>query len=203
MAIIGQSGGIAMAIKRTLEERGVDTGSAITSGNETGLTTADYIAYFASQPEVKVIVSYLESVRDADAFLSAAREARAAGKPVVVVKLGASDADAAPLRWRIPARSPARWRRSMRLPGAAGVMRVRNLDAVVEAVEYLVHAPLPRGSRARRHHLLRRLARASARCGRGAWAEVLDAFASNDPAFGIAGRSGPSSAIRWMRVLPR
>jgi acetyltransferase len=91
VAIIGQSGGIAMAIKRTLEERGVDTGVVITSGNESGLTTADYIAYFASRPEIKVIVSYLESVRDAPSFLAACRSARATGKPVVVVKLGASD----------------------------------------------------------------------------------------------------------------
>jgi acetyltransferase len=30
--------------------------------------------------------------------------------------------------------------------GAAGVMRVSNFDAVVEAVEYLVHAPSPRGA---------------------------------------------------------
>ena len=142
VAIIGQSGGIAMAIKRTLEERGLDTGSAITSGNETGLTTADYIAYFASLPEVKIIVSYLESVRDAGAFLSAAREARAAGKPVVVVKLGASDQGRA-----AALAHTGRLAGSMEafdaVAGAAGVMRVRNLDAVVEAVEYLVHAPLP------------------------------------------------------------
>ena len=47
VAVIGQSGGIAMAIKRSLEERGVDCGWAITSGNEAGLTTADYVEYFA------------------------------------------------------------------------------------------------------------------------------------------------------------
>jgi acetate---CoA ligase (ADP-forming) len=144
VVIIGQSGGIAMAIKRTLEERGIDTGSAITSGNETGLTTADYIAYFASQPEVKVIVSYLESVRDADSFLSACRAARAAGKPVVVVKLGASDSGR-----EAALAHTGRLAGSMEafdaIAGAAGVMRVRNLDAVVEAVEYLVHAPMPRG----------------------------------------------------------
>ncbi|HEY4265436.1 MAG TPA: acetate--CoA ligase family protein [Micropepsaceae bacterium] len=145
VAIVGQSGGIAMAIKRTLEERGVASGTVITSGNETGLTTADYIAYFAGAPEVKLIVSYLESVRDADAFLAAARAARAAGKPVVVVKLGASrDGRAAALA------HTGRLAGSMEafdaIAGAAGVMRVTNFDAVVEAVEYLAHAPLPRGA---------------------------------------------------------
>ena len=81
VAIVGQSGGIAMAIKRTLEERGVDSGIVVTSGNETGLTTADYIAYFASLPSVKAIISYLESVHDTEAFLNACRRARERGKP--------------------------------------------------------------------------------------------------------------------------
>ena len=145
VAIIGQSGGIAMAIKRTLEERGVDTGSAITSGNETGLTTADYIGYFAESPDVKVIVSYLESVRDADAFLAACRQARAAGKPVVVVKLGAS-ADGRHAALAHTGRLAGSMEAFDAIAGAAGVIHVRNLDDVVEAVEYFVHAPLPRGA---------------------------------------------------------
>jgi acyl-CoA synthetase (NDP forming) len=145
VAIIGQSGGLAMAVKRTLEERGVDTGAVITSGNESGLTTADYIAYFASRSEIKVIVSYLESVRDADRFLQACRTARAAGKPVVVVKLGASDhgREAALAHTGRLAGSMAAFDA---VAGPAGVIRVRNLDAVVEAVEYAVHAPMPRGA---------------------------------------------------------
>jgi acetyltransferase len=145
VAIIGQSGGLAMAIKRTLEERGVDTGAVITSGNETGLTTADYIRYFAAQPAIKALVSYLESVRDAPAFLAACRTARTAGKPVVVVKLGASDhgREAALAHTGRLAGSMAAFDA---IAGPAGVMRVRNLDAVVEAVEYAVHAPMPGGA---------------------------------------------------------
>lgn len=145
VAIIGQSGGLAMAIKRTLEERGVDTGVVITSGNESGLTTADYIAYFASRPEIKVIVSYLESVHDAPSFLAACRTARAMGKPVVVVKLGASDHGR-----KAALAHTGRLAGSMEafdaVAGPAGVIRVRNLDGVVEAVEYAVHAPMPKGA---------------------------------------------------------
>jgi len=145
VAIVGQSGGIVMSIKRTLEERGVDTGIAVTSGNEMGLTTADYILYFANRPDIKVIVSYLESVRDADAFLSACREAQAIGKPVVVVKLGVSDGGRA-----AALAHTGRLAGSMEafdaVAGAAGVIRAKNLDAAVEIVEYLVHAPLPRGA---------------------------------------------------------
>jgi acetyltransferase len=145
VAIIGQSGGIAMAIKRTLEERGVDTGSAITSGNETGLTTADYIAYFAQAPGVKAIVSYLESVHDADAFLAACRLARAAGRPVVVVKLGASK-DGREAALAHTGRLAGSMEAFDAVAGAAGVIRARNLDQAVELAEYFVHAPPPRGA---------------------------------------------------------
>jgi acetate---CoA ligase (ADP-forming) len=141
---VGQSGGIAMAIKRTLEERGVVSGSVVTSGNETGLTTADYIAYWAGDPGIKVIVAYLESVHDTTAFLAACRLAREAGKPVVAIKLGASDAGRA-----AALAHTGRLAGSMAafdaVAGAAGVVRAANLDAVVEAVEYFVHAALPKG----------------------------------------------------------
>lgn len=143
VAVIGQSGGIAMAVKRSLEERGVDSGWAITSGNEAGLTTADYIEYFAQTPGVKAIISYLECVRDRERFLTACAQAKAAGKAVVTVKLGASeDGRAAALA------------HTGRLAGAMdafdavtqpyGVIRAANLDDAVELVEYLVHAPVPR-----------------------------------------------------------
>jgi len=144
VAIIGQSGGLAMAIKRTLEERGVDTGVVITSGNESGLTTADYIAYFAAQPEIKAIVSYLESVHDAPAFLAACRTARASGKAVIVVKLGASD-DGRKAALAHTGRLAGSMAAFDAVAGPAGVIRVRNLDGVVEAVEYAVHAPMPKG----------------------------------------------------------
>ncbi len=143
VAVIGQSGGIAMALKRSLEERGVDCGWAITSGNEAGLTTADYIEYFAHQPGVTVIASYLESVHDAPHFLAACNQAREAGIPVVVIKLGASKEGRA-----------AALAHTGRLAGAmeafdavtkpAGVIRAGNLDAAVEIIEFLAHASPPR-----------------------------------------------------------
>jgi acetyltransferase len=146
VAVVGQSGGIAMAIKRTLEERGVYTEALVTSGNETGLTTADYIAYFATLPQIKVIACYLESVHDTATFLAALRSARAAGKHVVVMKLGASVAgrEAAAAHTGALAGSMEAFDA---VAGKAGALRVGNLDDMIEAVEFLVHAPMPRGKR--------------------------------------------------------
>lgn len=145
IAIIGQSGGIATAIKRTLEERGMIVGTLVTSGNEAGLNMADYIHYLARDPATKVIVCYLESIRDRDSFLAACRAARAAGKPVVVAKLGTSTEGraAALAHTGALAGSAAAFDA---VAGAAGAIRVTTLDDVIEVVEYVLHAPLPTGA---------------------------------------------------------
>jgi acetate---CoA ligase (ADP-forming) len=145
VAIVAQSGGLAMAIKRTLEERGILSCSMVTAGNEAGLTTADYIAYYATLPNVRVIVSYLEAVRDPEQLRAACAMARAGGKPVVVVKLGTSPEgrEAALLHTGGIAGTIEAFDA---LAAEAGIIRVRTLDDIVEAVEYLTHAPLPRGA---------------------------------------------------------
>ncbi len=146
VVVLGQSGGIVMAIKRSLEERGVDTQAAITSGNETGLTTADYIAYFAGVADVRVISCYLESVHDGAPFLEALRMARKAGKHVVIMKLGSSDAGRAAAAAHTGALAGS-MEAFDAVAGRAGAIRVGNLDEMVEAVEFLVHAPAPQGKR--------------------------------------------------------
>lgn len=144
VAVVGQSGGLVMALKRTLEERGMAVGYVVTSGNEAGLKTADYIEYFTGDPQTRIIVSYLEAVREPERFLAACAAARKAGKPVVVVKLGTSDhgraaalAHTGALAGSIAAFDA--------VAGDAGAVRVATLDDVVEMVEYLLHAWLPKG----------------------------------------------------------
>jgi acyl-CoA synthetase (NDP forming) len=146
VAIIGQSGGLAMAIKRSLEERGIDAGSVVTSGNQAGLASADYIAYYAMNDDIRVIVAYLEAVQNPEAFMAACRMARSAGKPIVMMKLGASAEGRAAALAHTGALAGA-MEAFDAVAGAAGALRVRTVDDVVEAVEYILHAPLPRGVR--------------------------------------------------------
>jgi acetyltransferase len=146
VAIIGQSGGLTMGIKRRLEERGLDAGYLISSGNETGLKTADYIRFFAEVPDVRVVVSYLESVRNPADFLESCRYARARGTSVVVVKLGATEAGRAAAMAHTGALAGA-IEAFDTIAGAAGAIRVDNLDDVVEVTDYLLHLPPPAGPR--------------------------------------------------------
>jgi acetyltransferase len=146
VAVIGQSGGIVMAIQRSLHARGVKTSYAITSGNEIGLYTSDYIRYLADDPHVRVIVAFIESIRHAGEFRRACEHARDVGKPVVAIKIGGSEESR-----RAALAHTGSLAGSLQCFDAVaetvGVIRVDTLDEAVEAAEYFSHAPIPKGPR--------------------------------------------------------
>ena len=144
IALAGQSGGVMVFLNQSLEERGLLAAHLVTSGDEIGLTIADYIAFFAHEAQVKVIIVYIEALRDRDAFRSACLAAQAAGKFVVALKLGGSDAgrSAAMAHTGSLAGSMEAFDA---LAADCGVIRADTLDEVVELAEYLVHAKPPAG----------------------------------------------------------
>jgi acetate---CoA ligase (ADP-forming) len=144
VAMVGQSGGMMLFANGALNERGVVAEYLITSGNEAGLSVGDYIAFFADQPELKVIVIYVEAVSNLETFKAACRMARAAGKHIVALKLGQSEggreaalAHTGSLAGSIEAFDA--------VAGEAGVVRADTLDDVVEMTELLAYTGAPGG----------------------------------------------------------
>jgi acyl-CoA synthetase (NDP forming) len=146
VAIAGQSGAIVMAIRQTLEDRGVGVGYMVTTGNETGLETPDLMAYFAADPSIRVIVVYLEGVRNTKVFREACKAARAAGKPVIALKLGASEGGRAAAMAHTGALAGS-IETFDAISTREGVIRVRGLDELIETTECFVHAEPPRSNR--------------------------------------------------------
>jgi acetyltransferase len=146
VAIAGQSGAIVMAIRQALEDRGVGVGYMVTTGNEAGLETPDLMAYFAADPSIRVIVVYLEGVRDTRAFREACKAARAAGKPVIALKLGASEGGRAAAMAHTGALAGS-IETFDAISAREGVIRAPGLDELIETTECFVHAGLPKGSR--------------------------------------------------------
>ncbi len=72
-------------------ERGLGFSYAVSCGNEFGLDAADYLNFLAADPNTRVIVGMIESIRRPLAFLEAARRAFDAEKPLIMVKLGGSE----------------------------------------------------------------------------------------------------------------
>jgi acyl-CoA synthetase (NDP forming) len=146
VAIAGQSGAIVMAIRQALEDRGVGVGYMVTTGNETGLETPDLMAYFAADPSVRVIVVYLEGVRNTKVFREACKAARAAGKPVIALKLGASEGGRAAAMAHTGALAGS-IQTFDAISTREGVVRVRGLDELIETTECFVHADPPKSNR--------------------------------------------------------
>jgi acyl-CoA synthetase (NDP forming) len=146
VAIAGQSGAIVMAIRQALEDRGVGVGYMVTTGNEAGLETTDLMNYFAVVPSVRVIVVYLEGIRNTKAFRDACKAARAAGKPVIAIKLGASEGGRAAAMAHTGALAGS-IESFDAISAREGVIRAHGLDELIETTECFVHAALPKGSR--------------------------------------------------------
>ncbi|QWG18530.1 acetate--CoA ligase family protein [Bradyrhizobium sediminis] len=146
VAIAGQSGAIVMAIRQALEDRGVGVGYMVTTGNETGLETPDLMSYFAADPSIRVIVVYLEGVRNTKVFREACKAARAAGKPVIALKLGASEGGRAAAMAHTGALAGS-IETFDAISTREGVIRVRGLDELIETTECFVHAEPPKSNR--------------------------------------------------------
>jgi acyl-CoA synthetase (NDP forming) len=146
VALVGQSGGMMIFTNQALQERGIWPEYLITSGNEAGLAIADYIAFFADQPELKVIIIYVEAIARLETFKAACRMARMAGKSIVAVKLGQSEAgrNAAMAHTGSLAGSVEAFDA---VAGEVGVIRADTLDDAIEITELLVHTGAPPGRR--------------------------------------------------------
>jgi acyl-CoA synthetase (NDP forming) len=92
VALICQSGTIALTLM--FNQRSLPIGCLFTVGNQSRLAVEDLIEILCDDPRVSAFGLYLEGVKDAAAFARAADRARAAGKPIAVVKSGRTAAAA-------------------------------------------------------------------------------------------------------------
>ena len=89
ISVASQSGNVLSAFLNYAVLTGVGVSKAISTGNSAQTGIADYLAYFAADPETAVALVYLEGVADGRAFIEAVRRLTAA-KPLVVLKGGAA-----------------------------------------------------------------------------------------------------------------
>jgi acyl-CoA synthetase (NDP forming) len=89
VALICQSGTIALNL--LFNERSLPIGCVLTVGNQTRLAAEDLIELLCDDERVSAFGLYVEGVRDATRFTQAAARARAAGKPIALVKAGRTE----------------------------------------------------------------------------------------------------------------
>ena len=94
LAILTQSGAVGGSLIARAADRAAGLSFVISNGNETTVSLADYIDFLVRDPRTSAIAIYLEGVADGPAFVRALAAARAARKPIVVYKVGKSEAGA-------------------------------------------------------------------------------------------------------------
>jgi acetyltransferase len=92
VAVLCQSGSIADAFLSLGGRIGIRC--VVSSGAEAVTDAADFLAFFADDPETAAVGLFLETVRRPDAFVDALRRCAEAGKPVACLKVGRSEAAA-------------------------------------------------------------------------------------------------------------
>ena len=94
IGFVTQSGAFGTAIFALARERGLSFGYFINTGNEAGLTFADILEYVICDPRVRVAAGYIEGLKDGARLLEVADAALDRAKPIVIVKVGRSNAGA-------------------------------------------------------------------------------------------------------------
>jgi len=89
VALICQSG--TLALNLMYNDRSLPIGLLLTVGNQTRLAAEDLIDLMCADPRVTAIGLYLEGIRDAARFAQASARARAAGKPIALIKSGRTE----------------------------------------------------------------------------------------------------------------
>jgi acyl-CoA synthetase (NDP forming) len=94
IAVVSQSGALASHLEQFAFQQRIGLTHLISTGNEADITIAEAVDYVVARSDAKSIALFLESVRDRDAFIGAVTRAHAAGKAIVLLKVGASEAAA-------------------------------------------------------------------------------------------------------------
>jgi acyl-CoA synthetase (NDP forming) len=94
VGLISQSGGSAAHIIKLAQLRGLAIGKFITTGNEADIGFGEGLKALAEDPEVAVILAYIEGVRDPESFIAGLDAARRNRKPVITLKVGRTAAGA-------------------------------------------------------------------------------------------------------------
>ena len=135
VALVAQSGAVVTSVVDWATSRNIGFSHLISLGDKADVDFGDFLDYLAADPGVRAILLYVEAISNARKFMSAARAA-ARQKPVIVIKAGRSDeaAKAASSHTGALAGSDRVYDAAFR---RAGVLRVRDLDELFDAVETL------------------------------------------------------------------
>jgi len=145
ISIVALSGGVAEVIHQGFSEMGIGTRIYASNGNACDITIPEIIRYLGDDEGTRVIVTYVEGLRDPETFMEVAREV-AAKKPVLAMKAGrtAEGAKAAASHTGGLAKEDLATDLIFK---KAGILSFRDEGDLIQAAAAFATQPVPKGNR--------------------------------------------------------
>jgi acyl-CoA synthetase (NDP forming) len=148
LAVVAQSGGIGFAFFDHARAKELSVRYVVTTGNEACLETLDFARYILEEGKSAALLMLLEDVKSPDTFKRVAEMALKAGTPIIVNKIGQSDAGAraAASHTAALAGAPAAYRAMFH---RYGLIEGRDIGEMVDVASGFLSFPdrLPAGKR--------------------------------------------------------
>jgi acyl-CoA synthetase (NDP forming) len=146
IAVSCQSGALTFAFLSRGRDRQLPFTYQVSAGNQTVLEAHDYVDWVLDAGGADIFMCYLEGIRDAARFRQVADKAARAGKPMIVAKVGRSEAG----RRAASSHTGALARAGMADDAVFkhhGVVRGEDLDHMVDIATAFAYCQPPRGNR--------------------------------------------------------
>ena len=145
IAVVSQSGNVGTTIARRAMALKFGISRLISTGNEADLHAEDILEFLAQDEKTKVILCYIEGFKNGRRFFEIAREITRR-KPIVMIKVGETEAGASAARSHTASLSGDD-RVFEGVCRQAGIIRVRNLNELLNVGYGLLCNTLPKGRR--------------------------------------------------------
>lgn len=142
VGVLAQSGAMAANLRDAFMGRGQPITAAVSTGNEASLGLEDFLAWFIADAQTSAIALYAEQIRRPQTFLRLAREARTAGKPIVLLMPGKSARAREAAQSHTGALAGDHATASVLL-AREGVVVVDSLDELFDTTTILARFPVP------------------------------------------------------------
>jgi acetyl-CoA synthetase (ADP-forming) len=145
VGVISHSGFLFYYLLMSINDAGLKPSKGVSCGSDCDLTCVDFLEYLGQDPGTKIIVAYLEGIRDGERLMRVAREI-SPKKPIIVLKGGNTDAGrrASASHTGTLAVPTAIWKA---LCSQAGIISVDSFEQMMDTLVALHHLPSPKGRR--------------------------------------------------------
>lgn len=143
IGIVTQSGSFADLVTKIATENGVYFSKAFSCGNEADLDVVSFLEYLGQDDETKIILTYLEGIKDGRNFNRLAREITKT-KPVIAWKCGSSEAGARAAASHTGAMAGDHniWKGVLK---GSGIINISSMEEALDCLYMFRSQPFPQG----------------------------------------------------------